>query len=357
MMRQYNEAKNACGDALLLFRMGDFYELFYKDAETVSKVLGLTLTSRDKSEAAVPMAGFPYHQLDSYLGKLINAGFRVAICEQVEDPKTAKGIVKREVTRVVTPGTLTEDALLDPKSTNYLAMIVSDDPAGRHDADDNLIGIAWIELSTGVFFAVQIPGSSALDQLSRIAPREVLCVENSAWQRLLANDAWMVTPRAAWTTALDRSISALEKQFGTATLAGFGFEESDSWALRAAGGILEYLRETQKSSLDHVDRLIPCHSGRTLEVDRATWRSLEITRTIRDNSRTGSLLSVIDRSVTSMGSRKLGLWLAQAAVDLDLIRSRHDAIAELLVQAALRSELRNAGRGRRFGAIAGAGDY
>ncbi len=339
MMRQYDDAKLVCGDALLLFRMGDFYELFYKDAETAARTLGLTLTSRDKSESAVPMAGFPYHQLDGYLAKLIAAGFRVGICEQVEDPKLAKGIVKREVTRIVSPGTLTDDALLDPRQANYLAMVCGDVPLDR-PGDDARIGLAWIELSTGIFYAATIRDEQLLDHLSRIAPREVLCVEGSQWIARLKAEAWMVTTRAVWTTALDRSVDALQKKFGTLTLDGFGFEPQDDAALRAAGGILEYLKETQKSSLDHVDSLIPYRTVSTLEIDRATWRSLEIARTIRDNSRIGSLINVVDRCVTAMGSRKLALWFSQPLTDVERIRQRQDAIEELVDDGRSRAELR-----------------
>src|SRR6478609_1489132 len=154
MMQQYHDAKQACGDALLLFRMGDFYELFYEDAKTASRVLGLTLTSRDKGENPIPMAGFPYHQLESYLAKLIATGLRAAVCEQVEDPKQAKGIVKREVTRVVSPGTLTDDALLDPLESNYLAAVALPVDAADPKA---LAGVAWAELSTGRFLAATVP--------------------------------------------------------------------------------------------------------------------------------------------------------------------------------------------------------
>src|SRR5688500_17908567 len=158
MMQQYLDAKGACGEALLLFRMGDFYELFFDDAKTAARTLGLALTSRDKGENPIPMAGFPHHQLENYLGKLVSAGMRVAICDQMEDPRQAKGIVRREVTRVVTPGTLTDDALLDPRESNYLAAIVMGDPAG----------LAWVELSTGRFFAAVFPQDRLADQLARI---------------------------------------------------------------------------------------------------------------------------------------------------------------------------------------------
>ena len=169
MMRQYQEAKRACPDALLLFRMGDFYEMFFDDAKTAARVLNLALTSREKGENAIPMAGFPHHQLESYLGKLIAAGFRAAVCEQVEDPKKAKGLVKRELIRIVTPGTVTDDALLDPRESNFLAAVASGDPAG----------LAWVELSTGRFWAAGFPQRQLADQIARIAPAECLLAEDA----------------------------------------------------------------------------------------------------------------------------------------------------------------------------------
>src|ERR1051326_2063525 len=172
MMRQYQEAKAAAPDALLLFRMGDFYELFFDDAKTAARVLGLALTSRDKGENAVAMAGFPYHQLESYLAKLVSLGMRVAICEQVEDPKQAKGIVKREVTRIVTPGTLTDDALLDPQASNYLAAIAWS--AATPKAGSPAAGLSWVDVSTGRFYATALPAELLADQLARIAPAELL---------------------------------------------------------------------------------------------------------------------------------------------------------------------------------------
>src|ERR1051326_3304484 len=186
MMRQYQEAKAAAPDALLLFRMGDFYELFFDDAKTAARVLGLALTSRDKGENAVAMAGFPYHQLESYLAKLVSLGMRVAICEQVEDPKLAKGLVKREVTRIVTPGTLTDDALLDPRESNYLAAVVTDGSSGK---GQSTVGLGWVELSTGRFQAAVIRGESLRDQLARINPAECLVEETSNLLASASDDA------------------------------------------------------------------------------------------------------------------------------------------------------------------------
>lgn len=172
MMQQYHEAKAAAGDALLLFRMGDFYELFNDDAKTAARVLGIALTSRDKGDNPVPMAGFPYHQLDAYLAKIIAAGHRAAICEQVEDPKKCKGLVKREVTRIVTPGTLTDDALLTPSASNFLAAVA-------HPTTNGSAGLAWIDVSTGRFFAATLPAPELADQLARIEPAELLVSDDS----------------------------------------------------------------------------------------------------------------------------------------------------------------------------------
>jgi DNA mismatch repair protein MutS len=337
MMQQYEDAKAVCGDALLLFRMGDFYELFHDDAKTAARVLGLTLTSRDKGENPIPMAGFPYHQLDAYLAKLISAGHRAAVCEQMEDPKRAVGIVKREITRVVTPGTLTDDALLDPRASNYLAAV-----APPKNGDQTL-GLSWAELSTGRFFAATVPAGRLDDELARIAPAETLWPEegtpgaNASGSHASGS---LRTCRPAWAFGFDHAVKTLTKHFGTASLEGFGFGDDDSPAVRAAGAILDYLSETQKSSLDHFDRLIPHRSGSRLEIDEATRRSLEITRTLRTNSREGSLLGAVDQTVTPMGSRLLADWIANPLTDIEEINGRLDAVGELADDVALRRDLR-----------------
>ncbi len=331
MMQQYQEAKRAAGDALLLFRMGDFYELFFEDAKQAAQTLNLALTSRDKGPDAVPMAGFPYHQLESYLGKLIAAGLRVAVCDQVEDPKLAKGLVRREVTRVVSPGTLTDEALLDPRQSNYLAAAAPGDP----------VGVAWVDLSTGRFFAASFAPAQLADQLARIAPAECLVPEDAD---PLPNrqERMMLTRRPAWAFSRQSAAEALAKHFGTATLEGFGFTDGagDGQAIRAAGAILDYLAETQKSSLAHLERLVPYRTGNTLEIDHASRRSLEIVRTLREGQREGSLLAVLDRSVTPMGSRLLAEWVAGPLAELDGIQARHDAVEELIADPALAADLR-----------------
>ncbi len=333
MMKQYRDAKKACPDALLLFRMGDFYELFHDDARVAAKTLNLALTSREKGENAVPMAGFPHHQLEAYLGKLIAAGMRVAVCDQVEDPQQAKGLVRREVTRVVTPGTLTDEALLDPRQSNYLAAIVPGEP----------LGLAWVELSTGQFLAAGFAQTQLADQLARIAPAECLLAEEADPLPAHLDEQMMVTRRPPWAFSPATARETLTKHFGTTGLDGFGFSSSaaDQTAIRAAGAILDYLGETQKSSLEHIERLVPYRSGDTLEIDQASRRSLEIARTIRDGRREGSLLAVLDRTITPMGSRLLAEWIANPLTDPQAVRARLDAVEEMIVDAALLDDLRH----------------
>lgn len=340
MMQQYQRAKEVAGDALLLFRMGDFYELFYEDARTAAEVLGLTLTSRDKGENPIPMAGFPHHQLESYLGKIIAAGYRAAVCEQVEDPRAAKGLVKREITRVVTPGTVTDDGLLDPRESNFLAAVVESQGRG-----DSVAGVAWADLSTGRFHAASLPANQLADHLARIAPSECLVRDDQPTLEH-CHPTMMITRRPPWSFAFDESWKRLTQQWHVTSLEGFGFDaETDREAICAAGAVLDYLWETQKSSLDHLDPPLPYRSGSSLEIDEATRRSLELTRTMRDGRRDGSLLAVLDQTVTAMGSRMLSDWLAAPLLSIAAIDARLDAVEELLGDDQLRQLVRDELRG------------
>jgi DNA mismatch repair protein MutS len=330
MMQQYQDAKAACPDALLLFRMGDFYELFHEDAKTAARVLNLALTSRDKGENPVPMAGFPHHQLENYLGKLIAAGLRAAICDQVEDAREAKGLVRRELTRVVTAGTVTDDALLDPRESNYLAAIVPGEPTG----------VAWVDLSTGRFLAAQFAAARLADELARIAPVECLVSEDLETPPAGLDGRLVVTRRPPWVFSHRAAEEALARHFGTQTLEGFGFTADDVAAIRAAGAILEYLAETQKTSLGHIDRLVPYRSGTTLEIDESSRRSLEISRTLREGRREGSLLAVLDRTLTAMGSRLLADWVANPLTSIAPVEARLEAVAEFVASATLGHDLR-----------------
>jgi DNA mismatch repair protein MutS len=349
MMKQYDEAKKACGNALLFFRMGDFYELFHDDAKVAAKALGLTLTSRDKSNA-VPMAGFPYHQLDSYLGKLIKQGHRVAVCDQVEDPKTAKGLVKREVSQIVSPGTITDQALLDPAISNYLVSVLPEHVKKKKTGDavgsstrgesNPRFGVAWAEISTGHFCATTVEGKQLTDLLARLGASEILVPESfDQFDEEIVPSA-MVTRRPNWCFGVQSSEELLIKQFRVASLDGFGLSEFGPVAIGAAGAILEYLRETQKASLEHFDRIQAFRQSNFVEIDSATWRSLEISQTIRTGQREDSLFGVIDRSKTPMGTRLLGGWLANPLTELAQINNRHDAVEELVQQQKLRNELR-----------------
>ncbi|MBC8117278.1 MAG: DNA mismatch repair protein MutS, partial [Candidatus Saccharimonas sp.] len=335
-MQRYLEVKAQHPQAILLFRMGDFYELFYEDAVTASKAVGLTLTSRDKgSTNPIPMAGFPYHQLDSYLQKLVRAGFRAAICEQMEDPKLAKGLVKREVTRVVTPGTLTEDSLLDPRESNFLACVFPTKEA---------CGLAWLEVSTGRFFTTDLADEAVADEIARIQPAECLVPEQAknsgVVQMLTRTSGLFLSERPPWSFAADQCKRLLLEQFQTRTLAGFDIDE-DTPGITAAGALLDYVRETQKSSLGHITRLEPYRRGTSLLIDEATRRSLELTQTLRDGQRAGSLLAVIDETVTPMGARLLAEWLSNPLTEPSKIERRLDAVEELHDDAMFCRDLRD----------------
>jgi DNA mismatch repair protein MutS len=335
MMQQYRELKARDPDALLLFRMGDFYEMFGEDAERAAALLGLTLTSRDKGADAVPMAGFPHPALDSYLAKIVQAGLRAAVCEQVEDPREAKGLVKRDVVRIVTPGTLTDDDLLDPRTANYLAAVI--EAGGK-------LGLSWVELSTGRFSLTGLMRHELMDELARLNPAEILISElslDAPWVRALRSQSGIaLTIRPSWDFQPEQARTTLFEQFKTKTLAGFGIDDR-SVEVQAAGALLAYLRETQKTSLGHITRLIPYRRADTLALDEMTRRSLELVRTLREGKREGSLLSVIDCSATPMGARLLSEWLTSPLTSTELINERLEAVEELFNQSALRGDLRS----------------
>ena len=336
MMERYKEVKAENPGAILLFRMGDFYELFYSDAQNASRVLGLTLTSRDKnSENPIPMAGFPYHQLDNYLQKLIQAGFRAAICDQVEDPKTAKGMVRREVTRVITPGTLTDDQLLDPRESNFIACVAP----GKET-----LGLAWLEVSTGRFLVSEVEPAQLQDELARIRPAECIVPEDKATDGNLPVaradlGGPVLTGRPAWCFSKEESRRLLTEHFGVKTLEGFDIEDA-SPAVTAAGALLEYIRDTQRSALGHINRLESYRRNRHMTIDEATRRSLELTHTMRDGQRQQSLLGTIDETCTPMGARLLADWLSSPLTDLLQITERLDAVEELVGDLTLRDSLR-----------------
>jgi DNA mismatch repair protein MutS len=331
MMQQYHDAKALHPGMIVLFRNGEFYELFEDDAELGSRVLGLTLTKRD---GVIPMAGVPVTRLEHYLGLLLRAGHRVAVCEQMEEPDPKKKIIHREVNRVVTPGTITEDTLLDPRTPNHLVAVAP----GR----GNAFGLAWVDLTSGSFAASDVPAARLGDEFARLNAAEVLFPEVAAGAVVQAAGNHMPRSRSArpdWTFDPATATAALKTHFQVATLTGFGFDDAQP-CLTAAGAIIIYLQETLRASLAHIRRLRPHCPDAMLTLDEVTRRSLELTRTLRDGQREGSLLSVLDRTVTPMGARMLHDNLLAPLTDIPTINARLDAVGELLADHALRGQMR-----------------
>jgi len=344
-MQQFAYFKQRYPDAILFFRMGDFYETFYEDAKICSKVLGLTLTSRNKDDPnPIPLAGVPYHAVDGYLRRMLQAGYKVAICEQVEDPRTAKGVVKRDVVRVVTPGTITEDALLDTGKDNYLAAV----HLGQHDT----AAISWVDISTGQFFVHRVCQDRIVDELARLAPAECLLADMKGelfdgQQRRLAGQIGQfvgasITYRPMWYFDQRHATERLLRHLGVTTLDGFGIGSQDQDLICPAGAILEYLDETQKTALPHIRTIKRYNPANILQIDPASLRGLEVLQTIRSGSQKGSLLDCLDFTLTGMGKRMLRHWLCEPPAQLQVIVARHDAVCALKEEDRQLNELRQA---------------
>ncbi len=323
-MRQYQQIKSEYPDAILLFRMGDFYETFQEDAVTAAKVLGITLTKRSNGAANdVPLAGFPYHALDTYLPKLIRAGLRVAVCEQMEDPKKAKGIVKRDVVEIVTPGVVFTDKLLDHKHYNFLASVAF---------KDAVAGVAFVDASTGDFFTSEIPEHQLRDQLDTIGPSEILLAKKDVdhFHDLFGRNPLRVpvTKLDDWVYARDTSYEILLLHFKTQSLKGFGIESLDAGVL-AAGAALHYLKETQKANLPHIQNIRHYLADDYITLDASTRRNLEIVASIGEGSKDGTLISILDKTGTSMGGRLFKYWVTHPLKKLDAIQQRLAAVKEL----------------------------
>jgi len=331
-MQQYHRMKSECEEAILFFRMGDFYEMFYEDAKVCSRVLGLALTSRSKGPAATPMAGVPYHAADPYIRRLLRAGYKVAICEQVQDPKEAKGVVERAVTRVITPGTVTDEEFLDAKEHNYLAAVC------RNGMD---AGLAWVELSTGDFEVEELKDSDILNELGRLSPAECLVPEGDEElaRRVGELPRMTVTVRVDWAFERRTARSKLTSLLGTRGLEGFGVEGMEA-GISAAGAIVNYLEETHKAPLSHIRGICPFYGSDYLTMDEATKRALELVETAVGRERRGSLLWVLDRTRTPMGGRMLRKWLLLPLRKVEEIRSRQQAVEDLFEDALRREKLR-----------------
>ena len=337
MMRQYLEIKSGYPDAILFFRMGDFYEMFLDDALLASRLLDIALTSRNKGSGdEIPFCGVPFHSVAPYIAKLIEAGYKVAICEQVEDPKQAKGIVRREVVRVVTPGLLIESESLVPDENNYLLALCAT-PGG-------IWGCAWLDVSTGEFRATELAGTSAaLAEAVGINPREIL-LSDSLDLTTLPSDLRsflgerIVSRAPSWIYDRDYATTLLCGHFGAVSAEALGLEGTPA-ALLAAAAALHYLRENRKGALPHIRDILVARRSQYLALDPATRRNLEITASMAEGKRAGSLLGCLDRTVTAMGARRLKQWLSYPLVELEPIRQRLDAVEELVELPDLRDAL------------------
>ncbi len=342
MMKQYHEVKRRFPGKLVFFRLGDFYEMFYEDAITASKELEITLTSRnkDKAGAPIPMCGVPYHSVDGYVARLLRKGFKIAICEQVEDPKTAKKLVHREVTRILTPGTVVEEMLLEPKDHNFLAGVVTTAEGA---------GLSLIDLSTADFLATEFVTEDSreklVDELTRFRPREIVMAEQAAsdFRQKLARDLpgeWVESPLADWVFNLDYSQRVLLEHFGVSSLDGFGFE-GHTLATCAAGALIHYIRETQLAQLGKIAAFRFLEPSDYLKLDASTVLNLELVQSL-EGTRQGSLLTLIDRTRTGMGGRQLKSWLLAPLLSKQSIESRLDSVEALTLDHGAHNRLLNA---------------
>jgi DNA mismatch repair protein MutS len=336
MLQQYMDVKKEYAGCILFFRLGDFYEMFLDDAVIASRELEIVLTSRESGAERIPMCGIPYHAVAGYLAKLLNKGYKVAICEQVEDPKTAKGIVKREVVRVITPGTVIEEQLLTEKANNYLASFV---------AAENFWGLAYVDLSTGEFKTTQFLKTETpilLTELTRIRPAELYILESDRdiIAKFIQNSGSLITIGETLAFKHERAYQILTEHFKIQSLRAFGCEELPA-AVCAAGAILYYLMETQKNTLLHLRRIITYRTGEFMALDPATRRNLELIKNIRSGETSGSLYGVLDQTVTSMGGRLLRSWVEQPLTKIVPIQARQSAIGELTVNLETREIIRD----------------
>ncbi len=337
MMQQYLDIKGKYNDCILFFRLGDFYEMFFEDAKTASKELEITLTGRNcgLSERA-PMCGVPFHSVDTYIYRLIEKGYKVAICEQVEDPSAADGIVDREVTRIVTPGTLTDGNLIDEKKNNYLVSIYK---------NSYLFGLASVDITTGELFCTNINWGSTkiklMDEMAKYSPREIIANSEFTDDIKTIQDikkrynTYISTVDDEWYE-YEKASDIINSKFNECEL----FEEENNPAVNACGALLKYLEETQKQKLEHIEEIISYRIEQYMSIDASTRRNLELTETLREKSKKGTLLWVIDKTVTSMGGRHLRKWVEQPLINVYDIRQRLNSVEELLDRFMVRTEIR-----------------
>ena len=337
MMQKYLETKNEYKDCILFYRLGDFYEMFFEDAKCASKELELTLTGKSCGlKERAPMCGVPFHSAEGYITRLVSKGYKVAICEQVEDPKLAKGLVKREVVRIVTPGTNCNLEALDESKNNYLMGVV---------AMDDLFGISVVDVTTGEYRLTEVDGlGKLLDEINKFMPSELICNESFYISGVDVEDlkerlGISISSLAPHYFDQECCKKSLCRHFSVQTLDGLGLADY-SVGITAAGAVMEYLEETQKTSLAHILELIPYKVGKYMLLDRNTRRNLELVETLREKKKRGSLLWVLDRTRTAMGARKLRSTLEQPFIQKEEILKRFDAIDELNANMITREELR-----------------
>lgn len=329
MMQQYMEIKEKHKDKIIFFRLGDFYEMFFDDALTASRELEITLTGRDCGmEERAPMCGIPYHAAENYISRLIAKNYKVAICEQVEDPAMAKGIVKREVVRIVTPGTVIETTMLDEKSNNYLMAVY---------ASDKTTSLAYVDLSTGEFYCTQADlaeQQNIISEINRISPSEAIC-NNEQSESMLPKEASQLNSSYFELTACERR---LKKQFGVTSLEGLGIDSEE--LVKCSGAVLQYLDEIQKVALSNINSIRNYSISNYMILDMNTRRNLELIETMRGKTRKGALISVMDKTSTSMGGRRLKAWIEKPLLNPDEINERLDGVQELYNEFLLREELK-----------------
>ncbi len=343
LMRQYYRIKERHEGAVLLFRMGDFYETFEEDARTLHRVLGITLTKRSNGQAAdVPLAGFPHHALDNYLPKLVRAGLRVAVCEQLEDPKEAKTIVKRDVVEIVTPGVSLSDSLLEPRRSNFVAAVHVNvtEGSGRGVAGvvgSTAVGMAYLDVSTGEFAVTEVPYERLDDLLQAVQPAELL-VRKDLLPRL-GRPGTVCTGLEEWVLTDDFARETLLRHFRTHSLKGFGVDDLEV-GIVAAGAVLHYVSQTQQGRIPHVRSLVRLSIDESMVLDGQTKRNLELVASMHEGGRDGSLVSILDRTLTPMGGRLLRRWLVRPLRDVQGIRARLDAVEAFHASRRLRDSVR-----------------
>jgi DNA mismatch repair protein MutS len=331
-MKQYFDIKDKHPDCLVLFRMGDFYETFYEDAKTAARVLDITLTARGKGEKRAPLAGIPYHALDTYLGKLVKTGHKVCIVEQLEDPKLAKGLVKRGVARIVTPGTVIEDSILSQNNNNFLLAL---------NKENDVFGLSLADISTGEFLTTEVKDENKLlAEIDKFNPAEVIVptsyFENELIKKIKDKDIFVNSfdDRFFWGEKAEKTI---KEHFNVLNLEGFGLK---AVSVTTSGALLSYINTTQFSALNHINKINTYSVEKYMVMDSATQRNLELLRNIRDGSSRGTLFDVINKTTTSMGARKLKKWLLRPLLEIKDINKRLDGITELIDDAILKEDIK-----------------